>query len=84
MKRPVYFEETCQAMNFLSRIQKAKVYGTHTPCKNKHLKGLIIKYTNKTLGKMSTVLVTSVFRGEDPPCLIVTQRPLTAMAITEN
>ena len=31
--------EMRQAANCSSRIQKAKVYGTHKPCKNKYFKG---------------------------------------------
>ena len=41
-----------QAVHCSSTILKAKVYGTHTPCKNKHSKGqakplLFKNYINK-------------------------------------
>ena len=66
------------------------MYVTHTPCKNKYIKGSLKRflcnncrglvkpyYLKKLLGKKPTVLVTEVHRGEKPPRLRVTPRRVT-------
>ena len=38
MKHPISLKEMRQAAHCFSRSRKGKVFGTHTPCKNKHFK----------------------------------------------
>ena len=51
---------------------------------NWNLSYSIIKYKNKTVGEISTMLVSTVIRGEDPSCLRVAPRRITAMEMAAN